>query len=203
MTRIDVNRKAFGRDEVLCDIHFSFEPGEIVALLGPSGIGKSTLLRLVAGTDTDFDGQIKRPDAIAMVFQEPTLIPWRSVLDNILLPHPALDVKTALQALERVGIDMKAELFPGQLSVGQQRRLSLARAFAGSPELLIMDEPFVSLDGRTADDMLSLTEELIRDIRPATLFVTHSPTEADRLATRILTLAGKPATLAPEREASG
>ncbi len=195
MTRINVSAKSFGETVILRDIHFEISAGETVALLGPSGIGKSTLLQLIAGTDTDFEGQIERPDAIAMVFQEPTLLPWRSVLDNILLVHKTVDGDSAHAALERVGLNSKAYMFPGQLSLGQQRRLSLARAFAGSPDLLIMDEPFVSLDEATAEGMLILTEELIGEVKPATIFVTHSEPEAKRLATRVLRLQGKPATL--------
>ncbi len=88
-------------------------------------------------------------------------------------------------------------LFPGQLSLGQQRRLALARAFAGEPDFLIMDEPFVSLDPKIAEVMLSLTETLISEVRPATLFVTHARAEAERLKARILELRGAPAALAP------
>ena len=181
---------------ILRDVGFSLEQGETVAILGPSGIGKSTLLRLIAGTDKDFDGQIIRPDHMAIVFQEPTLLPWRTVLQNLTLVHEKLGDDAARKALERVGISGKEEMFPNQLSLGQQRRLALARAFAGKPELLIMDEPFVSLDAEIADEMLSLTEELIRETQPATIFVTHSRPEAERLATRILELGGSPATLA-------
>ena len=91
----------------------------------------------------------------------------------------------------------KAGLFPGQLSLGQQRRLALARAFAGDPDFLIMDEPFVSLDPGTAEAMLVLTETLIAEVRPATLFVTHARVEAERLKARVLELRGSPASLAP------
>ena len=198
MITVDVRTKSYGGTPVLRDIRFDVAPGETVALLGPSGIGKSTLLRLIAGIDIDFIGQITRADRIAIVFQEPTLLLWRSALDNICLVHPQLSETDAHAALRDVGLADKAALFPGQLSLGQQRRLSLARGFAGQPDLLIMDEPFASLDAKAADDMLTLTEALIARTRPATIFVTHDPTEAQRLATRVLTLHGTPATLVTE-----
>ncbi|MDK3073883.1 ABC transporter ATP-binding protein [Sedimentitalea sp. JM2-8] len=192
---VDVIRKSFGDSHVLRDIRFAVEKGETVAIRGPSGIGKTTLLRLIAGIDTAFEGEIRRPDAMAIVFQEPTLLPWRTVSQNITLVHPELDRDSARAALEKVGIGDKADLFPGQLSLGQQRRLSLARAFAARPDLLILDEPFVSLDPLLAEEMLTLTEALIREYRPATIFVTHDADEAARLSDRILTLGGAPATL--------
>lgn len=112
MIRIDVRRKAFGEEEVLRDIRFEMEIGETVAILGPSGVGKSTLLRLVAGIDTAFEGEITRPENIAMVFQEPVLLPWRSVIENLTLVHPQLGSQAALSALERTGIADRAGLFP-------------------------------------------------------------------------------------------
>ncbi len=188
MITVSISKKRFGADPVLGPIEFKIAQGETVALVGPSGIGKSTLLRLVSGIDTDFTGHIDRPQAMAMVFQEPTLLPWRSALENITLLHPGLPRERALTALEEVGLTGKETLFPGQLSLGQQRRLALARAFAGQPDLLIMDEPFVSLDAAAADRMLTLTEALIARHQPATLFVTHDMAEATRLAHRTLTL---------------
>ena len=198
MITVDVRQKSFGAVPVLKDIRFTVQKGETLAILGPSGIGKTTLLRLIAGIDARYDGQITRPDNTAIVFQEPVLLPWRSVIDNLLLVHPTLGRAAVWVALEEVGLGDKADLFPGQLSLGQQRRLSLARGFAGQPDLLIMDEPFVSLDAATANTMLRLTEALIAKTRPATIFVTHAPSEAERLATRILTLGGTPATLQKE-----
>lgn len=195
--RADIRAKKFGATQVLRDVRFDVARGETVALLGPSGIGKSTLLRIVAGLDRTFAGQVDRPDTMAMVFQEPTLLPWRSALQNLTLIHPDLGADKARAALARVGLEGREAAFPGELSLGQQRRLALARAFAGKPGLLIMDEPFVSLDARLADAMLSLTEELIAEARPATLFVTHARPEAERLADRILELRGSPATLSP------
>ncbi|WP_120634965.1 ABC transporter ATP-binding protein [Ruegeria sp. EL01] len=188
MIHIDIRQKQFGDICVLGPIVFDIAQGETVALTGPSGIGKTTLLRLVAGIDDAFDGQITRPERLAIVFQEPTLLPWRSALDNLTLVHPELTHAQAEAALNSVGLSGKGGLFPGQLSLGQQRRLSLARAFAGRPEFLIMDEPFVSLDRDTAETMLALTEDLISQHQPSTLFVTHSMPEAERLADRILGL---------------
>ncbi|MBI6629145.1 ABC transporter ATP-binding protein [Pontibaca salina] len=195
MIRVIVHRKAFGTTEILRDISFTIASGETVAVLGPSGIGKSTLLSLISGIDPAFTGQITRAKRMAIVFQEPTLLPWRSVLQNILLVHEDLARDAALAALARVGVAEKAALFPGQLSLGQQRRVALARAFAGRPQLLIMDEPFASLDPATAEDMLALTEALIAETGPATIFVTHARSEAERLADQIFELGGSPATI--------
>ena len=192
MIKVDIRGKSFDGKPVLGPIAFDVNAGETLALVGPSGIGKSTLLRILAGIDTQFEGRVERPAAQAMVFQEPTLLPWRSVLHNLLIPHPHLSHAEAQASLAGVGLAGKDTLFPGQLSLGQQRRLSLARAFAGTPEVLIMDEPFVSLDPETAETMLCLTEELIARHRPATLFVTHDATEANRLSDRILTLQTSP-----------
>lgn len=197
MISVALTAKSFGKHAVLRDIAFDVAPGETVALLGPSGIGKTTLLHTIVGTDPAFDGHIKRPDRMAIVFQEPTLLLWRSVLQNILIPREDVNQAEAMKMLQKVGLGNKARMFPCQLSLGQQRRLSLARAFVGRPQGLIMDEPFASLDTQTADDMLTLTQALIKDTRPATIFVTHARAEANRLADRVLTLAGSPATLMP------
>ena len=182
---VSIRRKAFGQHVVLRDIAFRVDAGETLAIVGPSGIGKSTLLRIVAGIDTGFEGTVKRPDRVAMVFQEPTLLPWRTALMNLTVTT-GVDASAAEAALGAVGLHGMGGLFPGQLSLGQQRRLALARAFAAGPELLLLDEPFVSLDGPLAAEMMALTERLIARRSPATLFVTHSGAEAERLATRIL-----------------
>jgi ABC-type nitrate/sulfonate/bicarbonate transport system ATPase subunit len=184
---VAVRRKAFGPNEVLRDVAFEVQLGDTLAVVGPSGVGKSTLLRIVAGLDASFEGEVRRPDRTAMVFQEPTLLPWRGALDNLTLTT-GVDAAGAEAALAEVGLAGRGGLFPRQLSLGQQRRLALARAFARRPELLLLDEPYASLDPALVEEMLALTERLIAATRPATLFVTHSAAEAERLATRVLRL---------------
>lgn len=194
MIRVNITEKRFGPLEILGRISLQIGPGETLAVSGPSGIGKSTLLRILAGLDADFSGTVEGSDRVAFVFQEPTLLPWRSARANITLTTCVSD-EEANRALEEVGLAGLGDRFPQKLSLGQRRRLSLARAFAAKPSLLLMDEPFVSLDPDIAEEMLTLTERLLAPARIATVLVTHTQTEAQRLATRSYRLAGHPATL--------
>ena len=170
---------------MLRDIGFEVREGETLAIIGPSGVGKSTLLRIVAGLDTDFEGEIRRPNRVAIMFQEPTLLPWRNAIENLTLVT-GISPAEAEAALGTVGLSGRGALYPQQLSLGQQRRLALARAFVTRPQLLLLDEPYVSLDPALLEEMLALTERLIASAHPATLFVTHSTLEAERLASRVL-----------------
>jgi ABC-type nitrate/sulfonate/bicarbonate transport system ATPase subunit len=191
---IDIHGKSFAGKPVLGAIRLTVAPGERVAILGPSGIGKTTFLRIVAGLDPDFAGRITGAGTTAVVFQEPTLLPWRTALQNITIATGA-DEAQARDLLNDVGLAGKEAQYPRQLSLGQQRRLALARAFAPHPAMLLMDEPFVSLDAKTTGRMLDLTETLLDRAAAALIFVTHHPTEATRLKARPFTLHGSPATL--------
>lgn len=176
---------------VLGPVKLSVHPGETVVLTGPSGIGKSTLLRAAMGFLPVAGGRVDRPARMGVVFQEPTLLPWRSCLRNITVTTGA-DAAAARNALADVGLAGRADAFPGALSLGQQRRLALARAFASRPDILFLDEPFVSLDPALADEMMDLFATLRARSGAASLLVTHVAAEATRLGSRILRLAAPP-----------
>ncbi|TCV67247.1 ATP-binding cassette domain-containing protein [Neorhizobium sp. S3-V5DH] len=186
-----------GPGGVLGSIALSLAPGETVALTGPSGIGKTSLLRIIAGLDRSFTGRRRVTARLAMVFQEPVLLPWRTAIENLKVVA-RISHEEAGRWLEDVGLAGLGDRFPGMLSLGQQRRLSLARAFACAPDLLLMDEPFVSLDPSLASEMMGLLERLIADRPCATLLVTHVRAEAERLAGRILRMEGRPARIVEE-----
>ncbi|WP_425100687.1 ABC transporter ATP-binding protein [Tropicibacter sp. S64] len=195
VARLDLPGLSLGGRAVLGKVSLHLRRGETLALTGPSGAGKTTLVRILAGLETRHEGDVIVPERMAMVFQEPTLLPWRTLRDNITLTTD-LAAEAAEKILADVGLAGRGGEFPGVLSLGQQRRMALARAFAAEPELLLMDEPFVSLDDALAGEMMSLFERLRAAHRVTTLMVTHSASEARRLATRVLRLQGSPATLA-------
>lgn len=194
--RLDLAGKSFASRPVLGPLRLSVQPGQRVAVLGPSGIGKSTLLRILAGLDRDFHGQLQGGEKLALVFQEPVLLPWRRAVANITLPT-GCDQAQARALLADVGLAGHEDKFPRQLSLGQQRRLSLARAFAARPDILLMDEPFASLDPDTAGRMLDLTARLLDRSGAGLILVTHDAAEAARLGAAPIRLAGNPAAVVP------
>jgi ABC-type nitrate/sulfonate/bicarbonate transport system ATPase subunit len=199
---IEIARKAFRTAsgevrEVLRDVSLSLAGGKIHAFVGPSGYGKTTLLRIVVGLDRDFEGRVSLPadTRIGVVFQEPRLLPWRSVFDNLRLVAPEASEADLKRIAADLGIAGHLRYFPGELSLGLARRVALARAFAINPDLLVLDEPFASLDKVLAmhlgDELVSLVEHT----KVTTLLVTHDIDEAIRLADHIMLLGGRPAKI--------
>jgi len=185
-------------------------PGEIVAIIGGSGCGKSTLLRAIAGLDrttagtvTLDDTTIRGPHAeIGIIFQEPRLLPWLTVADNIGfglsdLPTGARREKVAA-ALARVGLLEKAGAWPRELSGGQAQRVAIARALVPQPEVLLLDEPFSALDAFTRRDLQDHLHDLWADARPTLILVTHDVDEAVVLADRVLVMRPRPGRLFEE-----
>lgn len=200
---IHIQRKAFPRQGraqphiVLEDLHLTLGENEFVCLVGPSGCGKTTLLNLIAGLDRDFEGRIDfnlpKSPVLGYVFQEPRLLPWRTVRENLeLVLPPGHDPKVITELLEITGLIHFQHAYPQRLSLGMSRRVALARAFAIKPDLLLMDEPFVSLDAATAEKMRRLLQALWQRRPHTVLFVTHDLREAIALADRLVFLTFPP-----------
>lgn len=209
---INIHRKVYSND--LCtiqDLVFSAEKGEFIAIVGPSGAGKTTLLNIVAGLDQDVDGEIlingtplnnaiHARESVGFLFQESRLMPWLTALENVqlVLDGKSADVEHAKALLKQLGLEEFEHAFPGQMSGGMQRRVALARAFALQPSLLLMDEPFQSLDSPTADRLRGLLLDLWGKAQPIILFVTHNLREALALADRVIFLSARPACVVDE-----
>ncbi|ARN82703.1 ABC transporter ATP-binding protein [Methylocystis bryophila] len=200
---VDIAAKEFlspdGRKTtVIGGLRFALARGEAGALVGPSGCGKTTLLRIIAGLDADFSGRVSLPrgSRLGMAFQEPRLLPWRSVFDNLKIAAP--DASDAEIDALLAGFDLAAhrDEFPGRLSLGLARRAALARALAIHPTLLLLDEPLVSLDAALALELRERIARLIDETHVTTLIVTHDLNEAIALADRIFILTPRPTRVA-------
>jgi NitT/TauT family transport system ATP-binding protein len=186
---------------VIQNIEFAILSDAFISLVGPSGAGKSTLLNILSGLDSDFDGSLEwgggGSGCVSYVFQDPRLMPWLTVRENIeLVMHDAKkDSAWVSRLLQKVKLDERADAFPGQLSGGMQRRVALARAMAIKPDILLLDEPFSSLDAPTAASLRELVLELWRDHSSAVILVTHNLNEALELADQVLFLSKGPASI--------
>lgn len=193
------------------NLGFEAAQGEFIAIVGPSGAGKSTLLNIIAGLDHQFTGTIECAGKnmtqtklqLGFLFQESRLMPWLTVRENlrlVLKGRPDMATTSNLDTwLDRVGLHGLGAMFPGQLSGGMQRRVALVRAFIVNPDVLLMDEPFQSLDAPTAGQLRLLLHELWKLNSPTVLFVTHNLREALSLADRVLFLSARPARVLLEQ----
>lgn len=198
--RVEIDKKTFvgangGVVTALSGTRFDLASNSFTVLFGPSGCGKSTLLRLLAGLDQDFEGHISwpSPPKIGFVFQEPRLLPWRSLKENVLIsadPTFTMDDFDKLMAV--MGLDELTGHFPAELSLGLARRVGIARAFASKPNLLLLDEPFVSLDGPTAARLRALVRVLWQDNPITAVMVTHDMREAVELGEDVLLFTARP-----------
>lgn len=185
-----------GAKRVLGETAFDMDGAGTLAILGRSGIGKTTLLHAIGGLDTGFDGEVTGVSGrVGFVFQSPRLLPWRSALENLRIVAPERDDADLLALLESVGVGGSADLFPGQLSLGMSRRVAIARALAVRPSLLLLDEPFASLDLATAARLRGMLARLLTESGIPSILVTHDPPEALELAERIMVLGGQPARI--------
>lgn len=181
--------RAFAGRRVLDRLALDLAPGSFTALLGRSGSGKTTLLRTLAGLDAAPDAELTLPHPVAVVFQEPRLLPWAPVWENVVLGLTGAGLQDrALAALDEVGLAGRGDAWPLVLSGGEAQRVALARALVRAPQLLLLDEPFAALDALTRIRMHALVLDLWRVHRPTVLLVTHDVDEAVSLADRVLVL---------------
>lgn len=191
----------------LADVSFSVEEGRFVTLVGPSGCGKSTLLQILAGLISATRGEVRiagepirapMPDKIGMVFQDPTLLPWKTALANVEFPldlrgmDRATRRKRCSQLLDLVGLGEFADNYPHELSGGMRQRVAIARGLAPDPRLMLMDEPFAALDAQTRDLMQVELLQIWQQARKTVLFVTHQIEEAVYLSDRVMVMTKRP-----------
>lgn len=205
-----IARMGFAGRELFRDLTLDVPAGKVLALAGPSGVGKTTLLRLVAGVLAPQSGTVTvggRPAHQApvpgYVFQDARLLPWRTAEGNLRLIAPDATADAIAAHLAMVGLAGRGGDLPGQLSGGMQRRLALARALITGSGLLLLDEPFAALDRATLDEVLAAFEAVLARAAPTVIMVTHDAGDVARLADRLVVLKGAPARIAADIARAG
>ncbi|NKQ41805.1 MAG: ATP-binding cassette domain-containing protein [Sulfurovum sp.] len=190
--------KKYGQKTVLSNISFSIYEQDIIGLLGPSGIGKTTILKLISGLEKPTSGKIfVSSKKISYVFQEPRLFPWKTAIENILLPlmvsgHSKKEaMNIAKHYLDSMGLSEFMDYYPAKLSGGMRQRVSLARALSLCPDILLLDEPFSALDSKRKGSLVELLAKSIEEYPMVVLYVSHFPEEAKKIANKIHTLSSK------------
>jgi NitT/TauT family transport system ATP-binding protein len=212
IVHVSALQKTFGDLEAIHHLSFDVADGEFLSVLGPSGCGKSTLLMMIAGLIGPSAGEIRIKDMrvggprreVGVVFQSPVLLPWRTVLQNVLFPIELLKLprpqyrRRAMELLQMAKIDEFAAMLPRQLSGGMRQRVAICRALVHDPSILLMDEPFSALDAITRDEMAVELQRIWQVNRKTVIFVTHSIREAAFLSDRVVVMGRRPATVIDE-----
>ncbi|MCI2020687.1 MAG: ATP-binding cassette domain-containing protein [Lentilactobacillus buchneri] len=193
---ININHilKKYDQNVILDDVNLKIEPGEFVAIVGKSGCGKSTLLRIISGLESTTDGSVYFDNSkqkgltedTKIMFQNSRLLPWKNLIDNVKIGISKENDTKAIGALKNVGLADKKDAFPAKISGGQAQRVSLARALASSPELLLLDEPLGALDALTRVEMQNLIQKIWLKEKFTAVLVTHDVSEAVYLADRVI-----------------
>ena len=207
---IEIKKKIFplktqnkqSQNLIFKNLNFTIKKGQFNSFFGPSGCGKTTLLNIISGLDKDFDGSVQTyKDAtnsnISYMFQAPRLFPWLTAIENIKYPIKKRKncEKIALELIKKIGLEKYKNQYPNKLSGGMQRRIALARAFASNPDILLLDEPFISIDKKVSNLLRKLLVKLWKKNKPIIIFVTHDLDEAIELADRICFLSNLPSKI--------
>ena len=207
---IEIKKKIFplktqnkqSQNLIFKNLNFTIKKGQFISFFGPSGCGKTTLLNIISGLDKDFDGSVQTyKDAtnsnISYMFQAPRLFPWLTAIENIKYPIKKRKncEKIAFELIKKIGLEKYKNQYPNKLSGGMQRRIALARAFAPNPDILLLDEPFISIDKKVSNLLRKLLLKLWKKYKPIIVFVTHDLDEAIELADRICFLSNLPSKI--------
>lgn len=193
MYEMQLDEIVLGSRAILSRLNLSLCEGEVLCILGPSGCGKTTILNELAGLGATAPWQNNQPE-VGYLFQEPRLLPWRTLKQNLMIVHP--DGERVMSILKSVKLERYADYYPSQISLGMARRAALARCLLCEPDIVLMDEPLASLDMQTAHEMLVLISDLVgKDPRRSMIYVTHDPDEALAIGDQIAVLKGSPASL--------
>ncbi len=194
-------KKSFGQHEVLRDVTFSVNKGELLTITGDSGSGKTTILNIVSGTVKPDSGTVRRSsDRIGYAFQKDILIPWMSAIDNIVyilkqtLPGKEA-YETAIRWLEKMDLDSHMHKTPSSMSGGMKKRLNIARALSIEPEILLLDEPFVFLDQEHIANIKELINDMVSSGKSAVILVSHDVKHSDDIGGHIVGISGNPVVI--------
>ena len=216
---IEIKKKTFpleaqnkqGENLIFKNLNFIIKKSQFVSIFGPSGCGKTTLLNIISGLDKDFDGSVQTFNSatnpnknISYMFQAPRLFPWLTAIENVKFPIKKKKncEKIAFEFIKKIGLERYKNQYPNRLSGGMQRRIALARAFVPNPNILLLDEPFISIDKKIANSLRKLLIKLWKKNKPIIIFVTHDLDEAIELADRICFLSNLPSKILLDYEIS-
>lgn len=198
MLDININSKKYQDTKIIENLKLEVKDNEFISIIGPSGCGKTTLLNIISNTDTDYLGLVSfnnnkiANSNIGVMFQDSRLIPWLTIFENIMLVSSTKDEEFIIHSLIEVGLEGYLDSYPKELSGGMQRRAALVRAFVNKPDILLLDEPFISLDYPTAQSLRSDFMKFYNKYKPTVVFITHDLKEAVSLSQRIIFLDAKP-----------
>ena len=214
---IEIKKKTFplttqnkqSENLIFKNLNFIIKKSQFISIFGPSGCGKTTLLNIISGLDKNFDGSVQTFNSatnpnknISYMFQEPRLFPWLTAIENVKFPIKKKKncEKISLELIKKVGLEKYTNQYPNRLSGGMQRRIALARAFAPNPNILLLDEPFISIDKKISNSLRKLLIRLWKKNKPIIVFVTHDLDEAIELADRIFFLSNLPSKIVLDYE---
>lgn len=195
MLTLEIKEKIFEKRVILNDINISIKDGEFIAIIGPSGCGKTTLLNIVSGIDKLYTGSLNGDFSnLSFMFQDDRLLPWLSVKENLLLVSKTKDILEIEALISLINLEHILNEYPNRLSGGMKRRISLIRAFINRPKIIVLDEPFISLDYPTSMELKKDFLAFCKKFNPTVILVTHDLSEAVHLSDRIIFLSNNPST---------